>query len=127
MQTSAAANWTIQTMGVYNVSDSQQIVNRTIDDDFSDEQRVHCSNSGPVLSDIETNNQPQYSDGSQPNRSLRQSTPSRAQTLSHDTLSHLIRPKLKIEPYDGDPMKWILWYGLIRILMHNQPILYQRK
>ena len=111
MQKSATANRPIQTMGVYNVNDCQQIVKRTIDDS-SDEKHVHCSNSDPVLSDKETNDQQQYPGGSQLNTSLHQPTSSKARTSSQDTLSHLTRPKLKIEPYDGDPMKWNLWYGL---------------
>ena len=121
MQKSTAANRPIQTMGIYNVNDSQQIVNRTTDDS-SDDQQVNCSNFDPVVSDNETNNQHQYPGGSQPNTSLHQPTSSRAQTSSHDNLSHLSRPKLKIEPYDGDPMKWNLWYGLFTTLIHNQPI-----
>ena len=100
------------------MNDSQQIVNRTIDDS-SGEQHVHCSNSDQVVSDNETNNQQQYPGGSQPNTSFRQPTSSRAQTSSHDSLSHLSRPKFKIEPYDGNPMKWNLWYGLFATLIHN--------
>ena len=59
MQKSAAANRPIQTMGIYNVNDSQQIVNRTIDDS-SDDQQVNCSNFDPVVSDTETIHRHQY-------------------------------------------------------------------
>ena len=58
IQKSAAANRPIHTMGIYNVNDSQQIVNRTIDD-FPDEQHIICSNSGPVVFDNEPNTQQQ--------------------------------------------------------------------
>ena len=43
MQISAAANRRIHPMGIYNVNDSQQIVNRTTDDS-SDDQQINCSN-----------------------------------------------------------------------------------
>ena len=121
MQKSAAANQRNHTMGTYNVNDSQQNVNRTTDDS-SDDQQENCSNFDTVVSDNETNNKHQYSGGSQPNTNLHQPTSSRAQTSSHDNLSHLSRPKLKVEPYDGDPMKWNLWYGLFINLIHNQPL-----
>ena len=31
-------------------------------------------------------------------------------------------PKVKIEPFDGNPMKWSMWFGLFEATIHNQPI-----
>ena len=36
--------------------------------------------------------------------------------------SHLSRPKIKIEPYDGNLLKWNTWFGLFKTLIHNQAI-----
>ena len=29
-------------------------------------------------------------------------------------------PKVKIEPFDGNPMKWSIWFGLFEATIHNQ-------
>ena len=31
-------------------------------------------------------------------------------------------PKVKIEPFDGNPMKWSMWFGLFEATIHNQAI-----
>ena len=31
-------------------------------------------------------------------------------------------PKLKSEPFDGNPMKWSMWFGLFEATIHNQAI-----
>ena len=42
---------------------------------------------------------------------------------SRTNYSLMTRPlKVKIEPFDGNPMKWSMWFGLIEATIHNQPI-----
>ena len=36
-------------------------------------------------------------------------------------------PKVKIEPFDKNPMKWSMWFGLFEAIFHNQPILDPKK
>ena len=43
-------------------------------------------------------------------------------SASPQPISHLSRPQIKIEPYDGNPLKWNTWFGLFKTLIHDQPI-----
>ena len=46
-----------------------------------------------------------------------------AATNSERTTSQLTRPpKIKIQPFDGNPMKWSMWLGLFTSTIHSQPI-----
>lgn len=38
------------------------------------------------------------------------------------SLSPMSRPKIKIEPFSGDPMKWNTWHGLFSTLIDKQPL-----
>ena len=41
---------------------------------------------------------------------------------SPQPVSHLCRPKIKIEQYDGNPFKWNTWFGLFKTIIHDQAI-----
>ena len=80
------------------------------------------NHTGPSIQNAPTNHPRLTSADVQPQADTQQPTPSTTLDPPHNTLTHLARPKLKIEPYDGDPMKWNLWYGLFKFLIHDQPI-----
>ena len=80
------------------------------------------NHTGPSIQNAPTNHPRLTSADVQLQADTQQPTPSTTLDPPHNTLTHLARPKLKIEPYDGDPMKWNLWYGLFKTLIHDQPI-----
>ena len=80
------------------------------------------NHTGPSFQNAPTNHPRLTSADVQPQADTQQPTPSTTLDPPHNTLTHLARPKLKNEPYDGDPMKWNLWYDLFKTLIHDQPI-----
>ena len=41
-------------------------------------------------------------------------------SASPQQISHLSRPKIKIAPYDENPLRWNTWFGLFKTLIHDQ-------
>ena len=80
------------------------------------------NHTGPSIQNAPTNHPRLFSADVQPQADAQQPTSFTTLDPPHNTLSELARPKLKIEPYGGDPMKWNLWYGLFKTLIHAQPI-----
>ena len=118
---SATANQPEETCNNRSAVDLQQRAD-TIIDATSGETLAVDNHIGPSIQNDPPNNTRLSSADVQPQADTQQPTPSTTLDPPHNTLSHLARPKLKIEPYDGDPMKWNLWYGLFKTLIHDQPI-----
>ena len=104
---SATANQPDETCNNRNEVDLQQPAD-TINATTSGETLAVDNHIGPSIQNDPPNNTRLSSADVQPQADTQQPKPSKTLEPPHNTLSHLARPKLKIEPYDGDPMKWNL-------------------
>ena len=56
-----------------------------------------------------------------PPTNFRPQTHNNTAPISSSTITQTSRlPKIKVDKYDGDPMKWNMWYGLFQATDHSQ-------